>query len=166
MAHPTLVRIDDRLIHGQVAVKWLRHLDCKVILVIDDELWNDAFMQNVLRLAAPSGVQLRVAPVHGAARQLALMNGQENHVLVLLRSPQAALALLEDGISFQELNLGGLGAGPGTVRLYKSVSANNEQLTALRNIQSRGVRVYVQMVPEERPIELAELLPAYGAVPQ
>lgn len=166
MAHIALVRIDDRLIHGQVVVKWLRHLGCRLILVADDELWHDTFMQNVLRLAAPAGVQVRVVPVHGAARQLNLNGEQEPRVLLLLRSPQAALALLEDGVSFGEVNLGGLGAGPGTVRLYKSVSANDQQLAALRKIQSRGVRVYAQMVPEERPVELDELLPAYQVASQ
>jgi len=166
MADVALVRIDDRLIHGQVVVKWLRYLECTVILVVDDQLWQDTFMQNVLRLAAPSGVQVRVAPVHGAAEQLASINGERDQVLILVKSPQTALALLDGGMSFKELNVGGLAAGPGSMRLYKSVSANGEQLAAFRKIQGRGVRVYVQMIPEERPVEIAKLLPAHETVAQ
>ena len=166
MADVALVRIDDRLIHGQVVVKWLRHLGFTAILVVDEGLWQDAFMQSILRLAAPAGVQVRVAPVHGAAEQLASINGDRTRVLLLVKSPQTALALLDDGFLFRELNVGGLAAGPGSVRLYKSVSANSEQLAALRTIHDRGVRVYVQMIPEERPVELAELLPAREAIVQ
>lgn len=187
------VRIDDRLIHGQVVVKWLRYLDCKQILVVDNELWHDDFMQSVLRLAAPPEVRVHVAPVRQAAqvlqsstpiwrdgRTIPLGEAMSCHlsgkamsrhpsgeassdgpgVLVLVRSPQTALALLDNGFLFSELNVGALAAGEGTTRLYKSVSANSEQIAALRAMQDRGVRIYFQMVPEERPVEMAELLPA------
>jgi mannose/fructose/N-acetylgalactosamine-specific phosphotransferase system component IIB len=162
------VRIDDRLIHGQVVVKWLRYLDCKQILIVDDELWRDDFMQSVLRLAAPSEVRVHVAPVRQAAKllqssTLTLREGEASSdahgALVLVRSPQTALALLDNGILFSELNVGALAAGEGTTRLYKSVSANSEQIAALCAMQDRGVRVYFQMVPEERPMEMSELLP-------
>ena len=56
--------------------------------------------------------------------------------------------------------LAGLAAGPDTSRLYKSVSVNNAQIAALRAMQCEGVRVYFQTVPEERPVEMSELLPA------
>lgn len=175
------VRIDDRLIHGQVVVKWLRYLDCKQILIVDDELWRDEFMQSVLRLAAPSDVRVHVAPVRQAAKllQSSTLEAMSRHpsgeamsrhpsgedsssghgVLVLVRSPQTALALLDNGFLFSELNVGALAAGEGTTRLYKSISANSEQIAALRAMQDRGVRVYFQMVPEEHPVEMSELLP-------
>ena len=166
------VRVDDRLIHGQVVVKWLRYLDCKQILIVDDELWRDDFMQSVLRLAAPSDVRVHVAPVRQAAKllQSSTLEAMSRHpsgeassnghgVLVLLRSPQTALALLDNGFLFSELNIGALAAGEGTTRLYKSISANSEQIAALRAMQDRGVRIYSQMVPEEHPVEMSELLP-------
>jgi len=159
MSSIALVRIDDRLIHGQVVVKWLRHLDCKDILIVDDDLWRDSFMQSVLRMAAPPGVRVRVARVQDAAEQLNLPASNGQGVLVLVKSPKAALELLHNGVCFTELNVGGLAAGAGTTRLYKSVSANAEQIDALLTMRDNGVRVYLQMVPEERPVELSELTP-------
>jgi len=195
VTHAAFVRIDDRLIHGQVVVKWLRYLGCKEILIVDDALCHDDFMQNVLRLAAPPGVRVRVAAVHEAARLLRsaiscrrFTDTEDRHslgesktphpsgwmmspdlsrkdlsstcsVLVLVRSPQTVLALLDNGFSFDKLNVGGLAAGEGTTRLYKSISANSEQIAALHAIRGRGVRVYFQMVPEERPVEMSDLLP-------
>jgi D-glucosaminate-specific PTS system IIB component len=196
MTNVTLVRIDDRLIHGQVVVKWLRYLPCKEILIVDDNLWRDEFMQDVLRLAAPPDVRVNVAPVREAARRLGasvynanqadeaavdrsagalLAPGSANGravdslggaadnghgVMVLVRSPQTALALLDHGFRFTELNVGGLAASEGATRLYKSVSATGEQIAALRTIQDRGVRVYFQTVPEERSVGMSELLAA------
>jgi D-glucosaminate-specific PTS system IIB component len=186
MTQVAFVRVDDRLIHGQVVVKWLRYLDCKEILIVDDELWRDDFMQNVLCLAAPSGVRVHITPVHQAIQRLESLSshrcptdanprnlsGEEatlcfpstavnngHRVMVLVRSPQTALALLENGFPLSELNVGGLGAGEGATRLHRSVSANSQQIAALRAMRDQGVRVYFQAVPEERPVEMAKLVP-------
>ena len=175
MSLVALVRIDDRLIHGQVVVKWVRYLDCDRILIVDDALWRDEFMRSVLRLAAPAGVHVQVTSVQGAASCLGVLasrvdgekaletsaqdNAGSGRTLVLVRSPQVALALLENGFAYKELNVGGLASGEGTVRLHKSVSASSEQIAALHAIRAKGVQVYFQTVPEERRVELPESLP-------
>ena len=163
MANIALVRVDDRLIHGQVVVKWLHHLGCKDILIVDDELWGDDFMQSVLRLAAPLGVRVHVAPTQGAREQLDRIASQG--VLVLVKSPPTALALHRSGVEFSAVNVGGMAAGPNTTRLFKSVSATQEQIAALLDLQARGVRVYFQIIPEEHAVDIQGLLHVRGSVP-
>ncbi len=160
MASVALVRVDDRLIHGQVVVKWLRYLDADEIWIVDDQLSADGFLQSILRLAAPPGVRVEVAAAHDSARLVARASEQGHHILLLVKSPQTALVLYEQGLRFGELNVGGLGAGPNTTRVYKSVSLSPAQLAWLRRLQEYGVRVYFQMVPEERPADLSEVLPS------
>jgi PTS system mannose-specific IIB component len=179
-----LVRIDDRLIHGQVVVKWLRHLDCNEIVIVDDDVWKDRDLKDVLRLAAPRGVTVRVLPVAQASRAV---NGVhsctpsaedscavscagagfppsgtptncQRRILMLVKTPCTALTLLESGLRFQELNVGGLAGGENTTRVFRSISLTREQLDFLRQIGSRGVRVYFQTVPDERALELSELV--------
>jgi mannose/fructose/N-acetylgalactosamine-specific phosphotransferase system component IIB len=163
MAKIALVRVDDRLIHGQVVVKWLHHLGSKDILIVDDELWGDDFMQSVLRLAAPPGVRVHVAPTQGAREQLDRIASQG--VLVLVKSPPTALALHRSGVEFSAVNVGGMAAGPNTTRLFKSVSATQEQIAALLDLQARGVRVYFQIIPEEHAVDIQGLLHVRGSVP-
>jgi len=151
------LRIDDRLIHGQVVVKWLRTLGCKDVWVIDDELASDAFMQSVLRLAAPEGVRVQVVTVEDALHSLQRCPAGQ-HALLLLRSPQTALRLWNGGLLFSELNVGGLAAASESIRLHKSVSANAEQLQALQTLAGLGVLVNVQMVPEDRPLSLQSIV--------
>ena len=158
MSRIALVRVDDRLIHGQVVIKWLGRVGGGEILIVDDELQHDRFMQSVLRLAAPPGSRVEVLGVQAAARRLAPRCRRKGSVIVLLRSPETALELLEEGVAFSELNIGGLAGGPGAVRLFKSVFATERQMAALRAVGDRGVRVYYQMVPEERPVEVSEVL--------
>jgi mannose/fructose/N-acetylgalactosamine-specific phosphotransferase system component IIB len=158
MYAPALVRVDDRLIHGQVVVKWLTYLDCSKIWIVDDEAFSDPFMQRVLRLAAPAGVSVEVAAVDGDSSPLLDSLREEPGTMILVKSPEAALALLQRGVPFRELNVGGLASSADTTRLYKSVSASQEQIQALQCIQQQGVRVYYQMVPEERQVEMESLL--------
>lgn len=160
MASIALVRVDDRLIHGQVVVKWLRYLGADEIWIVDDQLSVDGFLQSILRLAAPPGVHVEVAAAHDASRLLTRASEQGHHTLLLVKSPQTALALFEQGLQFGELNVGGLGAGPNTTRVYKSVSLSPPQLASLRCLQEQGVRVYFQMVPEERSVDLSEVMPS------
>jgi mannose/fructose/N-acetylgalactosamine-specific phosphotransferase system component IIB len=187
MSELVLVRIDDRLIHGQVVVKWLRYLACNEVVIVDDELWNDEDLQSVLCLAAPPGVNLGVAPVDqafhpvyglhtclscaggtrtssctvGSRMPIITSAGRGRRILVLVKTPRTALALLENGLAFRELNVGGLAGGVGTTRVYRSISVTPEQVQILQEIGSRGVRVFFQTVPDERALELSELVPIH-----
>jgi PTS system mannose-specific IIB component len=158
MRHIELVRVDDRLIHGQVTIKWLRHLPCREILIVDDELCKDEWLQSVLSLAAPADVDVHVVPLREASQFLAGSDHENIGVLVLVRSPQTALGLLSNGVAYGELNVGGLAGGPAAVRLFKSVSVTDDQMAALLQLRDMGVRVFFQTVPEERPVELASVL--------
>jgi len=109
---------------------------------------------------------VRVMTVEDAARELRLSHGDHGRVLVLLRTPERALELLDHGVPFLSLNVGGMAAALGTTRLFRSVSATPEQVAALAAIQRRGLKVYLQMVPEERPIDISELLPAAEPAPR
>ena len=85
-----LVRIDDRLIHGQVVAGWLRALGGKRIVIVDDATARDEFLREVLTLAAPQGVPVEVLDVaRGAARCLELAATPEP-VIVLARARPAS----------------------------------------------------------------------------
>ena len=101
-----LVRIDDRLIHGQVVAGWLRALGAQRIVIVDDAAARDEFLREVLSLAAPSGVPVEVLDlVGGAARCIDLAASQEP-VIVLARSPRTVLALRQAGVPIEVVDLG------------------------------------------------------------
>src|SRR5664279_287697 len=92
-----LVRIDDRLIHGQVVAGWLRALGAKRIVIVDDATARDEFLREVLTLAAPQGVPVEVLGLaEGAARCLELASTPEP-VIVLARSPRTILGFRQAG---------------------------------------------------------------------
>ena len=152
-----LVRIDDRLIHGQVVAVWLRALGAKRIVIVDNASARDEFLREVLTLAAPDGVPVEVHDVaSGAARCIELAKTPEP-VIVLARSPRTMLALRQAGVPIEVVDLGGMGGGPGRKRFHKTISVSPDELRELRELEQLGTRVVVQIVADDRPIPLAQL---------
>jgi D-glucosaminate-specific PTS system IIB component len=152
-----LVRIDDRLIHGQVVTGWLRALGAKRIVIVDDATARDEFLREVLTLAAPQGVPVEVLGLaDGAARCFDLASSPEP-VIVLARSPRTIVALRQAGVPIEVVDLGGMGAGPGKRRLHKTISVGPDDLASLRLLEEMGTRVEIQIVADDRPIPFRSL---------
>ena len=147
-----LVRIDDRLIHGQVVAVWLRALGAQRIVIVDDATSRDEFLREVLTLAAPQGVPVEVHGVADGAVRLIELAATPEPVMVLARSPRSVLGLRLAGVPIDVVDLGGMGSGPGRKRLHKSISVSPDELRELREIEQLGTRVEVQIVIDDRPL--------------
>ena len=153
-----LARIDDRLIHGQVVTAWLQTIGrCDEILICDDKTRNDNFLQQVLQLTAPPNKKLRVLSVDETITAFQEKAHDPRRVLLLARGPGPMLRLLESGVAFDHLNLGGMGGGPGRRVLHKAISVSDEELETLQQIQRKGVKVELRIVPSDRGVDLANV---------
>jgi D-glucosaminate PTS system EIIB component len=152
-----LVRIDDRLIHGQVVAVWLRAMDARRIVIVDDAAARDEFLREVLVLAAPQGVPVEVLDVASGAARCVELAGEPEPVIVLARSPRTVRALRRAGVPIEVVDLGGMGAGPGRRRLHKTISVSPDELRELRELEQLGTRVEIQIVVDDRPIPFRSL---------
>ncbi|MFN2483559.1 MAG: PTS sugar transporter subunit IIB [Candidatus Limnocylindria bacterium] len=152
-----LVRVDDRLIHGQVVAVWLRELDARRIVVVDDAVAHDQLLREVIELAAPKDVEVEVLDVVSAAPRLSMLDAQPERSLVLVRSPLTALRLTHAGVQLPVVNVGGVGAAPGRRRVHRTISLSDDEIDALRELERSGTRVELQIVPSDRPLALRGL---------
>jgi PTS system mannose-specific IIB component len=143
-------RVDDRLIHGQVVVGWRQHLGYRAICVADDAVHADPVLCDVLRLATPPGVKLEVCTIEAAPGVLAASAAERT--LLLVKSPGAALRLLDEGLSLRQLNVGNLGSAPGSVRVLGSISLTPTHVDALDALAARGVDVSFQQTPDQAAV--------------
>lgn len=157
MLNIVLTRIDDRLIHGQVATAWSKVTNANRIIVVDDEVAKDSFMNLVLKSAAPSSLSVDVLTVEDASK---LINSDDTgeKVIVLVKTPLTVVALLDAGVDIKKLNLGGMGARKGRKQLYKNISISEEERNAFRDLINRGVNVFLQIVPDAKQISVSKLL--------
>lgn len=152
-----LVRVDDRLIHGQVVTIWLKALGAKRIVIVDDRTARDEFLREVIELAAPPGVPTEIHEVEAGIERVRELAAAPEPIFVLMRSPVTAVRLREAGIEFPVLNVGGIGAGPGRKPLYRNISASPEELEAMRRLEQLGTKVELRIVEQDRPMWFASV---------
>ena len=154
-----MCRVDERLGHGQVIASWAKILSIRSILVIDDQLAKDSFMGTVLSMAAPSGVKVELVSVEQAAARIEKEGVAEGmNTMLLFKSPQFALALVEKGVHLKELNIGNMGAGPSRKAVSRNVYASPAEVEIFRKLLDMGVDVYLQMVQQESRVSIASKL--------
>lgn len=151
-----LVRVDDRLIHGQVLLGWGPSLDPARYVVVDDGLAADPFERALLESSA-LGTPVEVLSIELAATRLATLTLQGEKTVVLVRAlPEAArlaAALERVGAGLTAINLGGLHYAPGKTRVHDVVYLDRADRAALAALERLGVRVVVQDVPATRPFD-------------
>ena len=154
-----LIRVDERLIHGQVVIAWGNHLRSKRFVVFDDEVADSEWEQDLYRLALPESAEARFHSIAEAGEALAGLRDDPVPTVVLLRSLGSAEAMARDAWGAGDaLNLGGLHhkAGSREVRSYLHLDA--EDLKIIRALQGAGVEVYGQDLPSSSVVEAEELL--------
>jgi mannose/fructose/N-acetylgalactosamine-specific phosphotransferase system component IIB len=153
-----LVRIDDRLIHGQVVEGWVNFLKVTCVLVADDKVAADPAQRSIMEISAPEGLKVIIGGVEDICGKLRSSVLDRERALLLFSNPGDVLRSLDRGLQCPAVNLGGMHYVPGKRKLLDVLAVDDADLNALREIMRRGVRVEVQTVPTERPQPLGSLL--------
>ncbi|MEW6349839.1 MAG: PTS sugar transporter subunit IIB [Thermodesulfobacteriota bacterium] len=152
-----LVRVDERLVHGQVLEGWLPSTRAEQLLVANDDLIEDETRRLLIQWSVPYTVELVLDGVVQIARRLLRNGNPDLRKMVIVESPVDALRLRREGVRFDSLNVGNFASKVPAVSLSESVSVGGEQLEALMRIIEEGVRVSVQRVPYERAVDILDL---------
>jgi len=153
-----LTRIDDRLIHGQVMTSWLNYTSATKIMVVDDQSAADPFLKKVLKNAVPGNVGLGVFTAEKAAARLLKGFPPEDKVIILVKYPKTILEMIELGIIFDKLNIGGMGATKNRTKFYKNISMSDEEREIIKKIIASGCKTEIQIIAEDTPVNVADLL--------
>jgi mannose/fructose/N-acetylgalactosamine-specific phosphotransferase system component IIB len=158
-----LVRIDDRLIHGQVVEGWVNYLKATCIVVADDRVAANALQRSIMEVSAPEGLKVVIDTVEAACARLRSSPLDRERAIVLFSNPTDALRSLKAGLQCTVVNVGGMHSATGKRKILDVLSVDVADLAALREIVKRGVKVMVQTVPTERPQPIEKMLNEAGA---
>ena len=155
-----LIRVDERLLHGQVAIGWISNSGANTILVANDEAQKDKVKAMALDLAKPSGVKLYIRSVAESGPIVEkFASAKKAQVLVLVRTVQDALKLIQNSNGvIKELNVGGLKFEDGKKKLNDYVAVSDQDIADLKTIQKLGVNLDFRMLPRDKKLSLADLL--------
>lgn len=142
-----LIRVDDRLIHGQVAAGWSRATGATHIVVANDEVAADTTQKALLKVATPTGIKSSILSVDAASE---LLNGTKlakDKVIILVRGPADLLRLQKNGLELKQVNIGNVRMADGRQRLSKEIAATPEEILQWKELDALGVEMTAQWVP-------------------
>lgn len=158
MANIVLCRIDSRLIHGQVVTKWVGQSQANRIAVVSDELEADPFMKSIYLMAAPPNVKVDCYGNQSFAAAWRENQLGVGNVLVLFPNLVTVQQAVVDGFDVKNIQVGGLGGGPNRKAVFQNITLDEADVAILRDLQQRGVTVFFQTIPEDKPQALADIL--------
>ncbi|MFC2752641.1 MAG: PTS mannose transporter subunit IIAB [Cardiobacterium sp.] len=153
-----LWRIDDRLIHGQVATRWTKETGVQRIIVVNDNVVKDKTRATMLKQAVPPGVTAHVVSVD---KMMRVYNNPEyagEKVMLLFTNPTDALELVRRGVPIQSINIGGMAYKEGRVMLDMSVSVDEKDIEAFKELDSRGIELEVRKVASDKKVPVLQLI--------
>ncbi len=142
----SLVRIDDRLIHGQVVLGWGTVLKPDRIVLADDEVASNEWERGLYAQGWPD-VRISIVSFADAAKQIAGGVFDRERVILLVRNPRGVIALMEHGLPVTAVNVGGLHFREGREKLAEGVYVDAEERGILRELVKRGVTLDGRAVP-------------------
>lgn len=153
-----LVRLDFRLIHGQVIAKWFGQIMGNEIVIIDDDLSQDSFMASIYEMSAPVDSKVHVYSVEDAVKKVEDGTFASGKVLVLFKNVDQVFKAVEKGFKIDELQIGGLGSASGRINVYGPITLDDHDASLLKKIADQGTNIYLQQVPEEAKMTFSKVL--------
>ncbi len=158
------MRIDERLIHGQVAIKWSRHLDINRIIVANDEAGTNKVIERSLMMAAPQNIKVAIETVDKSIQMMNDPRAKGLKILLIVATPQDALKILQSVDEIDVINVGNYGriaekkAGEQRKSFGSNLYAHAEEVELFKEILGYGVKSIYQTTPEDTPEPLNKTL--------
>lgn len=157
-------RIDDRLIHGQVATVWSKVTGCNRIMCVSDEVAKDELRKKLLLQVVPPGLKGYVIPVAKAIEAYKNPKYDSFKTLFLFTNPKDVLRAVKGGIPFKSVNLGGKCFKDGDTMISQAVAVNSEDVEAIKELVGMGIEVEMRKLVNDPKVDAMDALKAKGLV--
>lgn len=144
-----LLRVDHRLLHGQVVFSWCSYLNPNCILIANDDVVNDEIRKATLKLGKPSGAKLVIKSVEDSIVAINEGKTDKYNLLIVVSNVMDAVRLVQDCGQITSINLGGTKATSETHALSKMVNVTDEEEKALEDVYKIGKEIFIQAVPSD-----------------
>ena len=153
-----LTRIDDRLLHGQVAFTWTPALGADCLLIANDKVAKDEFMKMTINLAKPAGTKLLIKSINDAAAFLNDEKSKNAKVLLLVNSVKDAYAMANAVPEIKSVNFGGLRTKEGAKLISKAIAVNDDDISIIRELLNTGIELEIRQVPTDSKQMVRDLI--------
>lgn len=156
------LRIDSRLIHGQVAGSWVNHVGPDTLIAASDAAAKDELRKTLLLQVGPASTRTNVLDIAKTVRVYYNPDYKGMRTMIVVETPMDALALIEAGVKVDEVNVGGVTFKEGMTLITEAVSVNDEHIAAYKALDDLGVKMTLQQVPNSSRTDMMSKLKEKG----
>ena len=152
------VRIDNRLVHGQVVVTWLQAERADMIVVANDGIAADDFQKTMLLAVKPPSINELILSVDDTLKWLADPANASHQVFLLVKEPADALRLHNGGLGVATMNVGNMAFAAGSKRVTRTVFVTQRDIDAFKALHDAGVELTARMMPTDGRNDFMKLM--------
>ena len=152
------LRVDHRLLHGQVAFSWTQYVGADCILIANDNVPNDELRKTTIKLAKPPSVKLVIKNIDDSIESIKSGVTDKYKLFIVVESVTDAWRIVNAVEGINSINLGGIKAKEGSQNISKAINLLPEEIVQLQQLIDSGVEVEIRQVPNDRKQLLAECL--------
>ncbi len=156
MPNIVLTRIDNRLIHGQVATQWCGVVGANLLLVANDAVAVDEFRQGLMNMAAPGYAQTRYFTIEKTCQIIGKASDAQK-IAIICETPMDVLKLVEGGVPIKKLNIGNMHMAEGKRQVATSVAVDDTDVAAFAKLRELGVELEIKRVPDIAAEDISKL---------
>jgi PTS system mannose-specific IIB component len=137
---------------------WLNYTGANKIMIVDDGVAGDSFVKSVLATVLPANISLEIYNVADGSNRIRKGFDPKDRVIILVKFPVTVWRMVENGVNFEKVNIGGMGVSANRKKFYKNISVSEEEKEILKKIISKGCSVTIQIIAEDKAIDVSKLL--------
>lgn len=147
-----LLRVDHRLLHGQVAFSWIQNLGADCILIANDSVVNDELRKTTMKLAKPQEVKLVIKNIEDSIQALKSGVTDKYKLFIVVESVEDAYKIAKEVDEIKQINLGGVKARENSRNISKAVNLLEEEKNLLKELQSLGIEIEIRQVANDTKV--------------
>lgn len=147
-----LLRVDHRMLHGQVAFSWTNNIDADCILIANDGVAGDELRKTTMKLAKPQGVKLVIKNITDSITALNSGVTDKYKLFIVVESVTDAYKLTKNVPFIKSINLGGVKAKEGTRNISKAVNLLPEEEKMLKELDQSGIEIEIRQLPTDSKV--------------
>ena len=153
MGKLNMVRVDYRMVHGQIVAKWIKFRPVDRLILADDSLVDDPFMGDIYRMAVPD----REVDIVKLGDVQTAFDRKNDTVLLIFKDVASAYTVYKNGLQLPELNVGAVQNSAQRKAVVQGVALTVEEYEKLSEMKAEGVNVFLQPIPENDPVSLGSI---------
>ena len=154
----TLVRVDNRLIHGQILEAWVPFIDASRIVVVNDEVASDIFRETVVRMAVPHDIEVLIYGVDEFTEDYVNRKDNDKRTIILFSDINDSLKAYKSGFHFNQLNIGNVHCGEDTICCATSIFLSKDDIMNIMSLIDFGVKVELRCVPRDKSRDFLDVM--------